>query len=180
MEKLQVKNPLYANIGLLDSQGRMTCRGAPGRNPVLADDRPYFRAAVDSGRFAVGEFQVGRATGKPALNFGMPVYREDTHSLRGVVFVSLDLEQVDKQLGKIDISSEATLFVTDDPRQAVRQADELVAQVMKSLAETFSSERASFEGQLEQARFDRELANGAAPLSLVLPAPAVAVGPSGL
>ena len=39
----------------------------------------------------------------------------------------------------------------DDPRQAVRQADELVAQVMKSLAETFASERASFEGQLEQA-----------------------------
>jgi hypothetical protein len=38
----------------------------------------------------------------------------------------------------------------DDPRQAVRQADELVAQVMMSLAETFSSERASLEGQLEQ------------------------------
>jgi hypothetical protein len=38
----------------------------------------------------------------------------------------------------------------DDPRQAVRQADELVAQVMKSLAESFSAERARFEGQLEQ------------------------------
>ena len=38
----------------------------------------------------------------------------------------------------------------DDPRQAVRQADELVAQVMKSLAETFSNERAKLEGQVEQ------------------------------
>lgn len=38
----------------------------------------------------------------------------------------------------------------DDPKQAVRQADELVAQVMKSLAESFSSERAGIEGQLEQ------------------------------
>jgi hypothetical protein len=38
----------------------------------------------------------------------------------------------------------------DDPRQAVREADELVAQVMKSLAETFSSERASLEGQVDQ------------------------------
>jgi hypothetical protein len=38
----------------------------------------------------------------------------------------------------------------DDPRQAVRQADELVAQVMKSLAETFSNERAKLEGQLDQ------------------------------
>jgi hypothetical protein len=39
----------------------------------------------------------------------------------------------------------------DDPKQAVRHADELVAQVMKSLAETFSGERARFEGEMEHA-----------------------------
>jgi hypothetical protein len=38
----------------------------------------------------------------------------------------------------------------DDPRQAVRQGDELVGQVMKSLAETFSTERATFESQPDQ------------------------------
>jgi len=38
----------------------------------------------------------------------------------------------------------------DDPRQAVRQGDELVVQVMKSLAETFSHERATLEGQVNQ------------------------------
>jgi hypothetical protein len=68
---------------------------------------------VESGRFAVGEFVVGRVTGKPGLNFGMPVYRDDTRALRGVVFVSLDLEQVEKQLGRIAMSPEVSLFVTD-------------------------------------------------------------------
>lgn len=38
----------------------------------------------------------------------------------------------------------------DDPRDAVRQGDELVVRVMKSLAETFSNERATLEGQLNQ------------------------------
>jgi hypothetical protein len=38
----------------------------------------------------------------------------------------------------------------DDPRQAVRQADELVAKVMKSLAETFSNERTKLEGQVNE------------------------------
>ena len=38
----------------------------------------------------------------------------------------------------------------DDPRQAVRQGDELVVQVMKSLAETFSNERATLEAQVNQ------------------------------
>ena len=38
----------------------------------------------------------------------------------------------------------------DDPRKAVQGADELVAQVMKSLAEAFSSERTKLEGQVDQ------------------------------
>lgn len=38
----------------------------------------------------------------------------------------------------------------DDPRKAVRQGDELVGQVMKGLAETFSNERATLEGQHDQ------------------------------
>src|SRR4029453_8724560 len=38
----------------------------------------------------------------------------------------------------------------DDPGQAVRQGDELVAQVLKSLADSFSSERAKLEGQVDQ------------------------------
>ncbi len=38
----------------------------------------------------------------------------------------------------------------DDPKQAVRQGDELVAQVMKSLADTFAKERAQLEGQLDK------------------------------
>jgi hypothetical protein len=35
----------------------------------------------------------------------------------------------------------------DDPKTAVRQGDELVAQVIKSLAETFSTQRAAVEGE---------------------------------
>ena len=38
----------------------------------------------------------------------------------------------------------------DDPRQAVRQGDELVAEVMKSLADSFSNERAKLEAQVDQ------------------------------
>ncbi len=37
----------------------------------------------------------------------------------------------------------------DDPRQAVRDGDELVARVMKSLAESFSNERSRLETQLK-------------------------------
>jgi hypothetical protein len=42
-----------------------------------------------------------------------------------------------------------TSFV-DEPRQAVQQADELVAGLMKRLAETFASERANLEHQWDR------------------------------
>ena len=42
-----------------------------------------------------------------------------------------------------------TSFV-DEPRRAVQQADELVAEVIKSLASTFSDERGKLEGQWDQ------------------------------
>jgi hypothetical protein len=38
----------------------------------------------------------------------------------------------------------------DDPQEAVRAADELVAQVTQSLEETFSNQRAALEGELNQ------------------------------
>ena len=38
----------------------------------------------------------------------------------------------------------------DEPRRAVEEADELVAQVIKELAETFSDERKKLEGQWDR------------------------------
>lgn len=50
---------------------------------------------------------------------------------------------------------EVQIGFVDDPTQAVRRADELVAQVMKNLAETFAEERANVESQMDQG--DTEL-----------------------
>jgi hypothetical protein len=70
------------------------------------------------------------------------------------------LQEGDEQLAALFASDVAGNFrsrwdavqigFVDDPKQAVRQADELVAQVMKTLAESFSSERARIESQLDQ------------------------------
>jgi hypothetical protein len=39
----------------------------------------------------------------------------------------------------------------DDPKQAVRKADELVGEVLKSLSDTFSGERAKFDADMSAA-----------------------------
>ena len=102
----------YANFGLLDPAGYLTCRAARTAHPVFAGDRSYFRQAIETGGFTVGHYMVGRATGKPSLAFGMPAQREDG-SLRGVIFVALDLVAADEQLRKLAVPPEFTLMVLD-------------------------------------------------------------------
>ena len=40
---------------------------------VYVGDRVYFRRALETRDFAIGEYQIGRITGKATLNFGYPV-----------------------------------------------------------------------------------------------------------
>ena len=71
-----------------------------------------------------------------------------------------DATTEDKQLAALFVPEVAQVFrsrwddvqrsFVDDPGLSVRQADELVAQVVKRLAETFSTERASLEAQVDQ------------------------------
>ena len=44
----------------------------------------------------------------------------------------------------------AQIGFVDDPRRAVRQADELVAEVMKTLAQSFADERRQLEAQMNE------------------------------
>jgi signal transduction histidine kinase len=114
MRKLQLQYPVaYGTFGMLDAQGRLTCRSEPPPVAVVSRDRLFYRAAVDTGRFSVGEFVISRASGKPVLAFGMPVYRDEGRELRGVAYVALDLGRADEHLRKLPLLSEMSLLVTD-------------------------------------------------------------------
>jgi hypothetical protein len=68
----------------------------------------------------------------------------------------------------------------DDPRRAVREGDELVAQMMKDLAESFAAERGRLETQLGRAGGDdhRNVARFPETIPVVLRASAVALAAS--
>lgn len=80
----------YANFGAARPNGDVFCSALPLNGPVNIADRAYFRRALETRDFAIGDYQVGRITGKPTLNFGYPVL-DDAGQVRAVVFVALDL-----------------------------------------------------------------------------------------
>jgi len=115
LRRLQQQYPAtFGTFGLLDPQGRLTCRATPPPSPVNSSDRLFFRNAVQTGRFSVGDFTISRASGRPVLTFGFPVYRDTAgQDLRGVAYLALDVGQADEQLRKLDLPPEMTLLVAD-------------------------------------------------------------------
>src|SRR5215467_5528404 len=87
---LLTQHSTYVNLGVVDADGNVLCSALPIADPVYLGDRVYFRRALETRDFAVGEYQVGRITRRATVNFGYPVL-DDAGDVRAVVFAALDL-----------------------------------------------------------------------------------------
>lgn len=99
--------PQYLSLGAATPDGLIYCSALPRPTPVSVADRAYFRRALASGGFVVGDYQIGRLTGRPTVNFAT-VARGEGGAAHAVVFAALDLGYL------ADLAAEATL-----PRGAV-------------------------------------------------------------
>src|SRR5258708_14681898 len=70
----------FANLGVADPTGHVVCSGVPLAGPASAADRVYFHRALTTRAFAVGGYQVGRITGRAAVNFGHPIPDPSRHA----------------------------------------------------------------------------------------------------
>lgn len=142
-----IRNSLfYTNLGLLDTEGKILCSALPAGATIDFADRAYFKDALATRSFVGGDYQIGRITGKPSMNFGMPVY-DDTGALRGIAFAALDIKRLDFSL-KIPLPPGVELTVTDrngiiigtDPSQGKRIGEALSDAVFKNALQTLPAE----------------------------------------
>jgi PAS domain S-box-containing protein len=136
--------PPYANIGGIRLNGDVFASALPVREPLNLADRAYFQRAVASRSFAVGDFQIGRITGKPTINFGYPIF-DARGDILGVVFVALDLNWLNQFAAEAQLQEGSMLTVFDragivlarfpDPDQWVGKsfADEPLVQQIRGL-----------------------------------------------
>lgn len=102
---------LFRSTGVILPDGTLHCNSAIADYSVKVNvgDRPYFRLAMDSGQFTVGEYQVGRTTGQSGINFAYPAL-DDAGRVRAVVFAGLNLSTFIEQgeSRREDVQSQAT------------------------------------------------------------------------
>jgi len=104
--------PLYANLGAVKPDGDVFCSALPFRGRINVADRTYFRRAVETRDFAIGEYQIGRVTGKATVNFGYPVL-DQAGQVQAVVFAALDLAWLNQLAAKAQLPEGAALIAID-------------------------------------------------------------------
>jgi hypothetical protein len=102
---------VYANLGVAAPNGDVVCSGAPLPGAVNVADRAYFQRAVARRGFAVGDYQIGRITGRASLNVGLPVL--ERAGVQGVVFAALDLGWLNQLLSQRDLPAGSVVTVLD-------------------------------------------------------------------
>jgi signal transduction histidine kinase len=101
----------YVNIGVVDRLGTLVC-SAFTRVPSSLADRSYYQRALSSKAFTVGEYIVGRQTGRPALPFAYPVLA-DAGDVERIVFATVDLTSLHDGPAVNEIADGSTIIVTD-------------------------------------------------------------------
>jgi signal transduction histidine kinase len=109
---LQV-HPVYANIGGIGADGYLFASALPYTNRVYLGDRSYFQTVRDTQKFAVGEYQLGRISGKPTMNLAHPLKEPETGRFVGVVFVALDLGWLNQLAARAELPEGSTLTAVD-------------------------------------------------------------------
>jgi signal transduction histidine kinase len=149
----------YANIGAAKPNGDVFCSAVPLDEPTNAADQSWFRRALESGDFSIGDYHVGRITGKPVLVLSYPFHVVEGE-LATVVFAALDLKWLNRYVFEIESQLPDGFTITQMDENAVvlaRQPDagQLLGQSM--IENSFFREILSRKTGVIEARGDHDM-----------------------
>jgi PAS domain S-box-containing protein len=121
--KLLERNEIFTGLSIFKPNGMVIASVPPFSKSTSFGDRPYFQRLLRSRDFVIGEYQVGRLSGKPNIVLAYPGL-DATGQIRTVLTAGVDLHFLQKALLKNELPLDATLTVVDsDGRILVRFPD---------------------------------------------------------
>jgi len=104
--------PIFADLGVIGSDGYVFCSSRPMSQRIYAGDRRYFKRVVESRDFVAGEYGFSQRQAIPSISFGYPVI-DDAGRLRSVVFAAIDLRWLNRFAFGARLSQDAVVQMID-------------------------------------------------------------------
>jgi hypothetical protein len=111
-EMVALNQPKYQGFAVVNLDGTVLCSSPQITATVQLADRLWFREAVRTRQFAIGEFTIGRPIGVPVLGLGYPVLDEGGAAIR-VVAHGMSLRQFQDRMDDLPLPPDAVMTITD-------------------------------------------------------------------
>ena len=141
------RHPQYTNLGLIGLDGSVRCSAHPFTGDLNLSDRDYFRQALQTGEFSIGQYQIGRITHRGSLNFGYPVVDHAERAV-GVVFAAWDLDRLNRAVADVSDSKDTTTITIVDGADRVLARHPDVADLVGQVSPQMILIRKNLDGQV--------------------------------
>ena len=112
LANLLAQAPRYTFVGVVGLDGHIICGSGEFDRNVGLSDRAYFRDALQAGGFVIGEYTVGRISGRKSLHMARPFTTREGN-VAGIVAVALDLDWLRQQLEHLGLPEDIAVSVRD-------------------------------------------------------------------
>jgi len=102
----------YANIGVVDANGKLLCDAMGTRKSIDYSDRTWFREALKTRRFVIGSLAISRTTGKPVIVTALSVI-DAQGTVQRVVFSAIDIGWLEHLLQQASLPAGTAVSVMD-------------------------------------------------------------------
>ncbi|RXF02947.1 EAL domain-containing protein [Pseudoalteromonas sp. PS5] len=136
-------SPNLANLGIVNAQGDVLCTThQTGQGAINIADRGYFKAAMRTAKFSVGEYQIDRSMQRATVNFALPIYDQQQQFLFMLVAVK-GLTHWSQTLAKLPLPVGTRVMIAD-------AKDQIIAQYPASKAELGRAVSTAWPRNLQQ------------------------------
>jgi diguanylate cyclase (GGDEF)-like protein/PAS domain S-box-containing protein len=118
---LQEVLPVYENLFVTDDKGNIRCSATPLPHSINVADRSYFRRAMDTRAFSIGNVHRSRVSGADFIGLSQPII-DATGRVKAVVVASVRPSWINEALAGIELPEGASANLVDSAGQIVAHA----------------------------------------------------------
>jgi C4-dicarboxylate-specific signal transduction histidine kinase len=121
MENLLRHAPRYNSVSVIGLDGHQVCARDGFDRTIDMSDRAYFRLALQTGGFVIGEYAVGRISKQPTIHMAQPL-RNKEGAVTGVIDIALSLTWLRQQIEHLALPPWASVVIMDRHGTALARA----------------------------------------------------------